>query len=120
MVNHVSLLDSILIIGAVPRMCRFVMHDLVYNSKWGHGFFKKMNMISIAERKRKQDLEAFNQRCIKELRAGHVVCLFSEGQISRNGQLLEIKKGIVHMAQLSGASNRTHAYGQCCRKPSVL
>ncbi len=98
-VNHMSLLDSLLIAAAAPRMIRFVMHQSVFENKWMGWFFRKLDMIPILPSGGARALVEFNQRCQAEINRGHVVCIFPEGQISRNGQLNEFKKGIEHIAK---------------------
>ncbi|WMJ73503.1 MFS transporter [Cytophagaceae bacterium ABcell3] len=101
--NHVSLLDSLLVVAAVPRNTRFVMHEKVYHNPWLHWFFKSVNMIPVGDNKSKEDLWNFTMKCKQELDNQHMVCLFTEGQISRNGHLLEFKKGIEYLIKASKA-----------------
>mgnify|MGYP003692211057 CR=1 FL=1 len=97
--NHVTLIDALFIIASVPRMVRFVMIKKVYEKPILHWFFKLMNMIPIEVGNSKEALLAFNHRCQDEINAGNVVCIFAEGQLSRNGHLQGFKKGIEHIAK---------------------
>ena len=97
--NHVTLLDALFIIAAVPRMVRFVMIKKVYDKPFVHYFFKLMNMIPIDVGNSKNALEDFNNLCQKEINEGNVVCIFAEGQLSRNGHLQGFKKGVEHIAK---------------------
>lgn len=97
--NHVTFIDSFFIIASVPRMVRFVMIKKVYDNPLLHWFFKLMNMIPIDTKNSKEALEDFNQRCQDEINAGNIVCIFAEGQLSRNGHLQGFKKGIEHIAK---------------------
>ncbi|MBL4623747.1 MAG: MFS transporter [Flavobacteriales bacterium] len=101
--NHLSIMDSFLLVAAVPRMLRFVMMEQVYNLPILRSLFRKMNMIPISAKRNKETLMGFNQKCANEIRKGHVVCIFPEGQISRIGQILEFKKGMEHIATESNA-----------------
>ncbi len=95
--NHVSFLDSFLIVAAAPRMVRFVMLKEIYENRLFHWWFKRFNIIPITSRLNKNDLDEFNQRCQEEINNGHIVCIFPEGQISKTGELNEFKKGIEHI-----------------------
>jgi acyl-[acyl-carrier-protein]-phospholipid O-acyltransferase/long-chain-fatty-acid--[acyl-carrier-protein] ligase len=97
-VNHVSFLDSMLIISAVPRMIRFVMLKKIYAMKLLNWAFKRLHLIPITGNVNPEELEQFNRRCQEEINKGHVVCIFPEGQIT-NGELLEFKKGIEYIVK---------------------
>ncbi len=97
--NHISLLDALLVVSAVPRMIRFVAHKKVYDHPLLNWWMRKLNVIPIQPRGGKHALEEFNRICQKEINAGHVVCIFPEGEISRTGHLHEFKKGIEHIAK---------------------
>jgi len=97
--NHVTLIDALFIIASVPRMVRFVMTKKVYKNPKIHWFFKLMNMIPIDVGNSKTALTEFNELCQKEINDGNVVCIFAEGQLSRNGHLQGFKKGIEHIGK---------------------
>lgn len=96
--NHVSYLDFMLLIAAVPRQLRFVMLKDVYEKKGIKWLMKRMNMIPINARKGGNNLAEFNALCQAEIAAGHVVCIFSEGTVTRTGQILEFKRGVEYIA----------------------
>lgn len=98
--NHVSLLDAILIIAAAPRNVRFVMDEKIYHKPVIGRLFKKFNMIPVASGNTPKKLHDFTQRCIQEIHNGHLICLFPEGVLSRNGQLQSFKKGIEHFSKI--------------------
>ncbi|MBL4705629.1 MAG: 1-acyl-sn-glycerol-3-phosphate acyltransferase [Flavobacteriales bacterium] len=97
-VNHLSFMDFVLIVGAVPRQVRYVMFKDLYDNKWFNWFLKRLNMIPIAPRS-KNNLEEFNRLCQEQINQGHIVVIFAEGMISRNGHLHEFKKGMEHIAE---------------------
>lgn len=101
--NHVSILDVLLLTAAAPRNLRFVMHDKVFNAPVIGWVFKNLNMIPISGDSSKKGLLDFNERCKKEVESGHIVCIFPEGELSRNGQLAGFKKGIEHLAKTINA-----------------
>lgn len=97
--NHLSFMDALLIVAAVPRMVRFVMNKSIYDHPLLNWFFKRMNMIPVSGNSSRESLEQFNATCREEINKGHVVCIFAEGQVSRNGNLLGFRKGIEHIAK---------------------
>jgi acyl-[acyl-carrier-protein]-phospholipid O-acyltransferase/long-chain-fatty-acid--[acyl-carrier-protein] ligase len=97
--NHVSFLDSFLLVAAVPRTFRFVVHSSVYHHKLLHWAFKRLHMIPIDPKGTVQDLKAFNKRCQEQVNQGHIVVIFAEGTISRTGHLLGFKRGMEHIAK---------------------
>jgi len=101
--NHVSLLDSLLILSTAPRNVRYVMHESVYNHKVLGKIFKRCNMIPIGSGKNKEALIEFTNRCKVEIENNHVICIFPEGHLSRNGQIMGFKKGIEFIAEVTKA-----------------
>ena len=97
--NHLSLMDAFFMVAAVPRMLRFVVAKDIYEFPLFNWLLKRLNMIPISERLDKVKLDEFNTLCREEVNAGHILCIFPEGQISRIGHLLEFKKGIEHIAK---------------------
>jgi acyl-[acyl-carrier-protein]-phospholipid O-acyltransferase / long-chain-fatty-acid--[acyl-carrier-protein] ligase len=98
--NHISYIDTVILQLACPvRRLRFVG----YSGLIGHGWFyrwifKVSGTIPISG---SSALEA-TRRVVQALKAGEVVCLFPEGQISRTGQLMRIQRGFELMARQAG------------------
>lgn len=90
--NHVSWLDWAMVQIASPRPVRFVMANKYYNRWYLSWFLDLFGVIPIANGSGKEALSAVSDY----LKQGDVVCLFPEGEISRNGQLGEFKKGFEH------------------------
>jgi acyl-[acyl-carrier-protein]-phospholipid O-acyltransferase/long-chain-fatty-acid--[acyl-carrier-protein] ligase len=97
--NHISLMDPLFMVAAVPRMLRFVMAQKIYEFWLFNWLMKKLNMIPISQKLDKVKLDEFNNLCRNEVNKGHVLTIFPEGQISRIGHLLEFKRGIEHIAK---------------------
>lgn len=95
--NHVSLLDIFLIVATAPRNLRVIVHEKVYNAPVLHFFFSRLNVIPVGSNNSPEKREAFAQKCREEVHKGHLVCIFPEGQLSRNGHLQIFKKGIEHI-----------------------
>lgn len=127
--NHQSLLDSFIIVAAIPRMVRFVMAREIYENPFIHWLVKRMNVIPVTANMGKERLEEFTRLCQKEINNGHLVCIFPEGQISRIGHLLEFKKGVEHIAEginapiipihLAGISGTPFSFDVGSSKPNV-
>lgn len=97
--NHVSYLDFMLLVATFPRQLRFVMLKDMYDKKAVHWLLRRMNMIPINARGGQNDLREFNRLCQEQINAGHVVCIFSEGTVTRTGQTLAFRKGVEHIAE---------------------
>lgn len=86
--NHVSYLDPIILAAAIHRPVRFAMGRRIFEIaplKW---FYRQTKAIPFAAAKEDETLvkTAF-ERIDAELAAGHIVCIFPEGDIIRNGHI---------------------------------
>jgi len=90
--NHVSFVDALLIGACLPGFVRFILHRDYYENRWFNWFFRLMKAIPIATTRGRDIIEAL-KRARRELEAGHVVCIFAEGAISRTGHILPFKRG---------------------------
>lgn len=98
--NHVSHLDFILVSIATKRKVYFVMYDKIYYHKSVHWILKRLSAIPISPSRNgeKSNLVAFNKNCQDIINGGDIVVIYPEGTVSRNGHLLEFKKGMEHIA----------------------
>jgi acyl-[acyl-carrier-protein]-phospholipid O-acyltransferase/long-chain-fatty-acid--[acyl-carrier-protein] ligase len=90
--NHVSMVDGLLVGSCVSRFVRFIIHGPYYNLPVIHSVLSRMHAIPVTAGD-KAGVAASIARARAELEAGHVVCIFAEGSISRTGNLLPFKKG---------------------------
>ena len=90
--NHVSFVDPFLIGSCTNRFVRFMITRDYYDIKWLQWFFRMMNAIPVSDRNRKDILQSI-ETAREELRQGNLVCIFSEGMISRTGNLQPFKRG---------------------------
>lgn len=96
--NHVSWVDAILLQAACPRPVRFLVYEPIYRNFFLHPIFRLLRAIPISPRKAKDALKKASE-CI---RAGEIVCIFPEGELSRTGMLLRLRRGyelIAHAAE---------------------
>lgn len=89
--NHMSYVDGFLLGAALGRFVRFMLWAPIYNLKIFNWFFKLLKIIPVYSG-RKSLLTIRSAQ--KALSKGEIVCIFSEGEISRTGNILPFKKGL--------------------------
>lgn len=99
MPNHVTWLDSVLISSACKRPVRFVMYDGFMKNKAIAYFANLFDTVPISAARAKDAIKVVAEA----LQEGSVVCLFAEGELTRTGTLLEIKRGFELMARKANA-----------------
>ncbi|CAA9251369.1 MAG: Long-chain-fatty-acid--CoA ligase [uncultured Chthoniobacterales bacterium] len=97
--NHISFVDAIVLLLACPRKIRFIIDEAYYRHRILHPFLKLGGCIPITPRKAKEAMRAAADR----IRAGEIVCLFPEGQLSRSGSLLRLRRGYELIARQAEA-----------------
>ncbi len=96
--NHVSMIDGALVGACIQRFVRFIVYGPYFQKPLVHALLERMHAIPIAPGRRRSVIEAL-ERARAELQAGHVVCIFAEGSVSRTGNLLPFKRGFERMVQ---------------------
>ncbi len=93
--NHVSFMDPLIILGSIRRPVRFVMYYKIFNIPVMRQLFRAAKAIPIAGAKENPDIltRAFDE-IDKELAAGHLVCVFPEGGITRDGEIQPFRPGV--------------------------
>jgi acyl-[acyl-carrier-protein]-phospholipid O-acyltransferase/long-chain-fatty-acid--[acyl-carrier-protein] ligase len=91
--NHVSWLDALLLIATQQRRIRFVMEREIYNTPLLKQLCKLMQVIPVSARDGKKGLLEFIATSRQALEDGYLVCIFAEGEITRNGMLNRFKGG---------------------------
>lgn len=93
--NHVSFIDWFIITALCRRPLRFVMYYTFYEIPLAKIIFKLGGCIPIASEK---DSPEVKEKAFKEidqaLQDGDLICIFPEGEITRNGELSAFKRGI--------------------------
>ena len=98
--NHVSFIDALVIAGCCRRPVRFVMHHRIFRIPVLSFVFRTAGAIPIAPAKEDPKmLEQAYERIAKALRAGEVVCIFPEGQITGDGEINSFRSGIERIIQ---------------------
>ena len=92
--NHVSLMDGFLVGWAARhRHVRFMIWRPYYDHWAFRGLLRALRTIPV-DLGGPRAMTAAIQSARRELEAGHVVCIFAEGSVTRTGNLLPFKRGM--------------------------
>ena len=97
--NHITWVDAIVLTLASPRPIRFIVDEGVYRNRFLHPILRAVGCIPITPRKAKDGMREAAAR----IRAGEIVCLFPEGELSRSGSLLRLRRGYEIIARQAEA-----------------
>jgi acyl-[acyl-carrier-protein]-phospholipid O-acyltransferase/long-chain-fatty-acid--[acyl-carrier-protein] ligase len=91
--NHVSFVDALLLLASTDRQVRFMMYKGHYELPHVKPFARILGVIPISSEQRPREMIRSLQTASDAIRAGEVVCIFAEGQITRIGHLLPFRRG---------------------------
>ncbi len=91
--NHVSYADALLLSSSMSRPLRFVMDRDFYNIPWLKPICKLCRTIPISANDPPKKLAAAIRKARNAIRDGDMLCVFPEGYMTRNGNLLSFKAG---------------------------
>jgi acyl-[acyl-carrier-protein]-phospholipid O-acyltransferase / long-chain-fatty-acid--[acyl-carrier-protein] ligase len=91
--NHVSFVDAMFLLASTDRQVRFMLFKDYYERPHIKPFARILGMIPISSEQRPRDMIQSLRAASDAIRAGDVVCIFAEGQITRIGQLLPFRRG---------------------------
>jgi acyl-[acyl-carrier-protein]-phospholipid O-acyltransferase/long-chain-fatty-acid--[acyl-carrier-protein] ligase len=97
--NHVTWVDAIMLQVACPRPIRFMVFEPIYRQRALNWLFRLLRAIPISSRHARDAIREAADR----IRAGEVVCIFPEGELSRSGILLRLKRGYELIARAADA-----------------
>lgn len=92
--NHMSFVDTLLLVASTDRPIRFLLHQGIYDRKLVKPFARMVRAIPISSEQRPRDLIRSLRIAGEALRNDEIVCIFAEGQITRTGQLLPFRRGL--------------------------
>src|SRR5262252_8395172 len=97
--NHITWIDALVLQVACPRPIRYIIDQEFYHKPSLRPFLSTVGCIPIDSRKARSAIRAATE-CIE---AGEIVCLFPEGQLTRSGTLLRLRRGYELIAQHANA-----------------
>lgn len=93
--NHQSLADALIVAAAVRRPIRFVMYYTIFDIPVLNFIFRSMKAIPIAGAKEDPSvLEKALGQVAAALADGQLVCIFPEGQLTKDGRIGEFRPGM--------------------------
>jgi acyl-[acyl-carrier-protein]-phospholipid O-acyltransferase/long-chain-fatty-acid--[acyl-carrier-protein] ligase len=95
--NHVSFMDGSLLMASTDRSLRFLIEKSYYELRWLNPFARMLGLIPVSSAQSPRELVKSLQTAGDAICAGHVVCIFAEGGITRTGELLEFRRGFEHI-----------------------
>jgi acyl-[acyl-carrier-protein]-phospholipid O-acyltransferase/long-chain-fatty-acid--[acyl-carrier-protein] ligase len=87
--NHISWVDAVLLQVACPRPIRYIIDASIYRNKTLNPVFRALKCIPIDSRHSRDAIREAAQRIAQ----GEIICLFPEGQLTRSGTLLRLRRG---------------------------
>jgi acyl-[acyl-carrier-protein]-phospholipid O-acyltransferase/long-chain-fatty-acid--[acyl-carrier-protein] ligase len=97
--NHMSYVDAVVLQLACPRPIRFVVHESIYRIGWLNPILRLVEAIPISSVHAKDAV----RKAVERIREGEIVCVFPEGELSRTGMLIKLRKGFEMIARLAEA-----------------
>src|SRR6266705_3370321 len=87
--NHITWVDAIVLQLACPRPIRYIIDQEFYRKPILHPFLRIVRCIPIDTRHPRSAIRA----AAEQIAAGEIVCLCPEGQLTRSGTLLRLRRG---------------------------
>jgi acyl-[acyl-carrier-protein]-phospholipid O-acyltransferase / long-chain-fatty-acid--[acyl-carrier-protein] ligase len=97
--NHLSFVDVVLISVAANRPIRFLIFKDVYDIPWIKPFAILLRAIPVSPDLRPRDIIHSLREASDAIRAGELVCVFAEGQITRTGNMLPFGRGMERISK---------------------
>jgi acyl-[acyl-carrier-protein]-phospholipid O-acyltransferase/long-chain-fatty-acid--[acyl-carrier-protein] ligase len=97
--NHISWVDAIVLQLACPRRIRYIIDQEFYHKPLLQPFLRIAGCIPIDTRNSRAAIRA----AAEKIASGEIVCLFPEGQLTRSGTLLRLRRGYELIARHANA-----------------
>ena len=98
--NHITWVDAIVLQLACPRPIRYIIDQEFYHKPMLRPFLRTVGCIPIDVRHARSAIRGATE----QIAAGEIVCLFPEGQLTRSGTLLRLRRGYELIAQHANAT----------------
>jgi 1-acyl-sn-glycerol-3-phosphate acyltransferase len=93
--NHQSLADALVVSAACRRPIRFLMYYTIFNIPGLNFIFRSMKAIPVAPAKLAPELlEKAYDEVEQAFADGQLVCIFPEGQLTKDGEIGEFRSGV--------------------------
>jgi acyl-[acyl-carrier-protein]-phospholipid O-acyltransferase/long-chain-fatty-acid--[acyl-carrier-protein] ligase len=99
--NHISYADGFLIGLATPRMIRFLLWRPFFEMRGVTVLFRALHAIPIGIDSPKETIRSL-RLARAALEAGHLVGIFPEGGVTRDGEIGPFERGYLHIGNRSG------------------
>ena len=96
--NHISMIDGALVGASIDRTVRFLVYGPHFRLRGLHWLMRQLHAIPVTAGNRREVVKAV-EHARAELAAGHVVCIFAEGAVTRTGNLLPFKRGFERIVE---------------------
>src|SRR5437016_9697660 len=97
--NHISWVDAVVLQLGCPRRIRYIIDQEFYHKPILQPFLRIAGCIPIDTRNSRSAIRA----AAEKIAAGEIVCLFPEGQLTRSGTLLRLRRGYELIARHANA-----------------
>jgi acyl-[acyl-carrier-protein]-phospholipid O-acyltransferase/long-chain-fatty-acid--[acyl-carrier-protein] ligase len=97
--NHLTWVDAVVLQLACPRPIRFVVFEDIFKIWWLSWIFRAVGALPISSKRAKDAVKA----AAEAIQRGEIVCIFPEGELSRTGMLLRLKRGYELIARGANA-----------------
>ncbi|MDZ4774200.1 MAG: acyl-[ACP]--phospholipid O-acyltransferase [Planctomycetota bacterium] len=97
--NHVAMVDGLFLMAVIDRPIRFLVDRDEYEKWWQKPFMKALDAIPISARGGPREMLRALRDAGKHLEDGHLVCIFPEGQLTRNGMMQPFRRGVERIAK---------------------
>lgn len=91
-VNHLSMVDAMLLVASTDRFIRFLMFKGSYDHWFIRPLARLLRVIPISSQLQPREMIHSLREASDTIRAGEVVGIFAEGQMTRTGQMMPFRR----------------------------